>query len=240
MYARKVKQNMRCWKKLKFWRRTKKYVTADSHEQTEKRLRDIEATLAAVEEEMKHRNSEYKKLEATLCSRIVELEESVRQKEEVVATLRDVISEFEEKFDDCERMKIVSETQRRVRKVERDLRVHIYHCQTKLNDNKNYEMKAAKLDPVEELNEDLEEEEGARDMHKETLHGQVQLIQEATGNAQPRHAQVSMEGKPRRSSLALNPGRIGVSLQRKLRRRLRPEGTMTRTRSYSDLALSQI
>jgi hypothetical protein len=99
-------------------------------------------------------------MEATLCSRIVELEESVRQKEEVVATLRVLISETEEKFDDCGHMKIASETQIRVRKVERDLRVLIYRSE---NDTKNYKMT---LDPIEELNEDLEEEEDARDMNE--------------------------------------------------------------------------
>jgi hypothetical protein len=48
---------MGCWKKLKFWRRAKKYVIADSHEQTEKRLRDMETALTALQEKMEHRYS---------------------------------------------------------------------------------------------------------------------------------------------------------------------------------------
>jgi predicted nuclease with TOPRIM domain len=69
------------WKKLKFWRR-RRDVRADFQkhsEEMEKKLKDIEATEATLEEELKRRNSESKKVVATLCDRIVELEGKLEQ-----------------------------------------------------------------------------------------------------------------------------------------------------------------
>jgi hypothetical protein len=106
------------------------------------------------------------------------LEQTLREKEEVKATLSGIVNELEEKFDESDRMKIVCETQRHVREVERTLRVHVFHCE-KLNiteddkkeleaendkneleaeDYKN-EWEAVVLDRNEELNEDLTERE---------------------------------------------------------------------------------
>lgn len=84
-------------------------------EETEKRIKDVEATFARLQQELKERNSECMKLEATLCGRIMELEgkleQSVREKQKVEATLRGISGELEVKFDESSRMRIVYETQ---------------------------------------------------------------------------------------------------------------------------------